>query len=126
MWDKEHEKRNQEWFKTAWDYGWPITSSYYDKLIQYILREARCEKIKKEFEEVLKPNPKKSDYPTPYGIELAMRRAITIAVAFGYAFGELFEVTNKEPFEYLKKVIQDKHLLAYLPRDRKSEATLTK
>lgn len=119
LWDKENEERKKKWFKKAWMYGWPVIPTY-DKLIKYILREAGCYELEKRFEKVLKPNPQNHDQPIPYNIELTMSNAIGIALAFGYVIGELAEVTDREPFEYLKQVIFENKLLPYLPREKKT------
>ena len=116
--DGKIQKGKQEWFKKAWDYGWPVIPTY-DKLHKYILKEAGCYELKKRFDEMLKPNPKNCDQPTSYDIELKMGNAISIALAFGYVIGELAEATDREPFEHLKQVIFENKLLPYLPRERR-------
>lgn len=117
LWDKDREKRDSTWFKKAWMYGWPVIPKY-DRLVKHILKETGCYELEEKFKKALKPNPKNSDQPIPYNIELVVCDAIMISLAFGYVIGELVETIDREPFEHLRQVIIENKLLPYLPREK--------
>ncbi len=118
---EKHKKHEQEWFKNAWDYGWPVIPTY-DRLHKYILKEAKYHEAVKKVDEIVGPVLKKHPSgPSLYTIELSVGRVIGIALALGYAIGQMGEATDIEPFEYLKTVIREKKLLPYLPKERKAD-----
>jgi hypothetical protein len=55
--------------------------------------------------------------------------AIRRAFSFGYVIGQSFEITGpdaKNDLEAIQKIIREKAILPYLPREKKAQATLTK